>query len=363
MTTLREIFTAFAPEYLERSPHLPTAHRQVIRAIQQCRSGSYGHSLYQCPRCGEQPRVNHACGNRHCPQCQQHTTEQWLQHHLDKQLPGPHFLLTFTVPDTLRPFIRSHQRPAYQALFQASSLALKRLAHDERFIGTDLPGFTGVLHPWGRQLQYHPHIHDIVPGGGLAKDRTTWQPSRANFFVPVKALSPIYRALFKAEMRQAGLLEHIDPQVWTIPWNVHSQANHHGSSAFTSLAPYVLKVAISNRRLVGLKDRTVTFTYRQVGSARLRTTHLEVMEFLRRFLPHVLPHGFMKVRHFGFLHASCAVPLATIRQLIRQPHPSETLLPPRTPPPPRVARCPTCGAPMRVIMRLWTSPRAFVDTS
>jgi hypothetical protein len=237
MTTLREIFIAFAPEYLERYPHLPMAHRKVISAIQQCHSGHYGHSLYQCQHCGGQHRVNHSCGNRHCPQCQQHKTQQWLHHHLAKQLPGPHFLLTFTVPETLRPFIRSQQRLAYHALFNASSEALKRLATDERFIGTALPGFTGVLHTWGRQLQYHPHIHYIVPGGGLSADRSAWLPSRANFFVPVKALSPIYRALFKDEMGQAGLLEHIDPQVWTIPWNVHSQANHHGRSAFTYLAP------------------------------------------------------------------------------------------------------------------------------
>jgi hypothetical protein len=363
MITLRAIFTAFAPEYLERYPHLPLAHRQVISAIQQCQSGHYGHSLYQCPSCGEPHRVQHSCGNRHCPQCQQHKTQQWLHHHVAKQLPGPHFLLTCTVPETLRPFIRSHQRCAYQALFQASSTALKRLATDDRFIGTDLPGFTGVLHTWGRQLQYHPHIHYIVPGGGLSKDRSAWLPSRANFFVPVKALSPIYRALFKDEMRHAGLLEQIDPQVWPIPWNVHSQANHHGHSAFTYLAPYVFKVAISNRRIVSLTDRTVTFTSRKVGSARPRTAQLDVMEFLRRFLQHVLPHGFMKVRHFGLLHASCAVPLATIRLLIGQRHPLDSQPPPRHPPPPRVARCPTCGVPMRVIMRLWTSPKAFVDTS
>jgi hypothetical protein len=363
MTTLREIFTAFAPEYLERYPHLPLAHRKVISAIQNCQSGHYGHSLYQCPTCGGQHRVNHSCGNRHCPQCQQHKTQQWLQHHLDKQLPGPHFLMTFTVPEPLRPFIRSHQRLAYQAMFHASSLALNRLATDERFIGTDLPGFTGVLHTWGRQLQYHPHIHYIIPGGGLSKDRSAWLPSRANFFVPVKALSPIYRALFKEAMHQAGLLGQIDPQAWTIPWNVHSQANHHSRSAFTYLAPYVFKVAISNRRIVSLTDRTVTFTYRQVGSARPRTAHLDVMEFLRRFLQHVLPEGFQKVRHFGLLHASCAVPLATVRLLMGQVHPSEGRPPPRTPPPPRTARCPTCGASRRVVMRLWTSPRAFVDTS
>ncbi|HEY5866674.1 MAG TPA: transposase zinc-binding domain-containing protein [Candidatus Tectomicrobia bacterium] len=237
MTTLREICTAFASEYLERYPNLPTVHRQAMSAIQQCQSGHYGHSLYQCQNCGGQHRVNHSCGHRHCPQCQHHKTQQWLQRHLDKQLPGPHCLVTFTVPETLRPFIRSHQRLAYQAMCKASSQALKRLAKDARFIGTDLPGFTGVLHTWGRQLQYHPHIHYIVPGGGLSQDRTTWLPSRAHFYVPVKALSPIYRALFTEEMCHAGVLESIAPEVWSIAWNVHSQANHHGHSAFTYLAP------------------------------------------------------------------------------------------------------------------------------
>jgi len=180
--------------------------------------------------------------------------------------------------------------------------------------------------------------------------------------VPVKALSPIYRALFKENMLQAGLLEHIDPQVWTIPWNVHSQAKHHSHSAFTYLAPYVFKVAISNHRLVSLTDRTVTFTYRKVGSARLRTAQLDVMEFLRRFLQHVLPHGFVKIRHFGFLHASCAIPLATIRLMIMLGHPMGDQPTSQKPPQPLAARCPTCGAPMRVVMRVWTSPRAFVDT-
>ena len=362
MITLREIFTAFAPEYLERYPTLPTAHRQVISAIQQCQSGAYGHSLYQCQHCAGQHRVNHSCGNRHCPQCQQHKTQQWLQHHLAQQLPGPHFLLPFTVPEALRPLIRSHQRLAYQAMFQASSMALKQLAKDQRFIGTNLLGFTGVLHTWGRQLQYHPHIHYIVPGGGLSPDRTAWHPSHANFLVPVKALSPIYRALFKENMLQAGLLEHIDPQVWTIPCNVHSQAKHHSHSAFTYLAPYVFKVAISNHRLVSLTDRTVTFTYRKVGSARLRTAQLDVMEFLRRFLQHVLPHGFVKIRPFGFLHASCAIPLATIRLMIMLGHSMGGQPTSQKPPQPLAARCPTCGAPMRVVMRVWTSPRAFVDT-
>jgi hypothetical protein len=362
MTTLRAIFTAFAPASLERYPHLPLAHRQVISAIQQCQSGHYGSSLSQCQSCGENHRVHHSCGNRHCPQCQRHKTQQWLQHHLDKQLPGPHFLLTFTVPETLRPFMRSHQRLAYQALFQASATALKRLATDERFIGTDLPGFIGVLHTWGRQLQYHPHIHYIVPGGGLSKDRTIWLPSRANFYVPVKALSPIYRALFKAAMDQAGLLAQIDPLVWQTNWNVHSQANPDGHTSFQYLAPYVFRVAIANSRLVSLTDRTVTFTSRKVGSARPRTAQLDVMEFLRRFLQHVLPDGFVKVRHFGFLQASCGIPSDTLRLLIAQAHPIAGKPMQIVPPQPFVVRCPTCGTPMCVVMRLWTSNRAFVDT-
>jgi Putative transposase/Transposase zinc-binding domain len=362
MTTLRALFTAFAPEYLERSSNLPTAHRPVISAIPQCQSGAYGHSLSQCQDCGGHHRVHHAGGHRPCPQCQQHTTQQWRQHHLATQLPGPHFLLTCTVPETLRPFIRSHPRLASHALLQASTMALKRLAQDERFLGTALPGCTGLLHTWGRPLQYHPHIHSMVPGGGLSEDRTTWRPSRAHFFVPVKALSPLSRALCKQERRQAGLVEHIALEAWTIPWHVHSQAHHHGHAACTSLAPSGCKVASSNHRLVSLKDRTVTCTSRQVGRARLRTAQLDGMAFLRRFLPQVLPDGFMQVRHCGLLHASYAVPLATIRLMMEPGHPREDQPTQRTPSPPRVAYCPTCGTPMGVVMRLWTSPRALVDT-
>jgi integrase/recombinase XerD len=296
------------------------------------------------------------------PQCPQYTTQQWLAHHLEKPLPGPHFLLPFTVPETLRPFIRSPQRRAYHARFTASSLALQRLAQDERCSGTDLPGFTGVWHTWGRQLPYHPPIHSSVPGGGLSQDRMTWRPSRANFFVPLKALSPISRALFKEEMRHAGWLEHIAPQVWTLPWHVHSQAHPHRHSAFTSLAPSVFRGALSNPRLVSLTDRTVTFTSRQVGRARPRLLRLDALELSRRFLQHVLPDGFMQVRHFGLLHASCALPLATIRLLIGQGQPRAGKPRRSISPPPRVALCPAGGVPMRVVMRLWAANGICADT-
>jgi hypothetical protein len=163
-------------------------------------------------------------------------------------------------------------------------------------------------------------------------------------------------------MHRAGLVEQIDPQVWNTPWNVHSQANPYGHSAFKYLAPYVFKVAISNHRIVSLQDRTVTFTYRKLGSARQRTTRLDAIEFIRRFLQHVLPDGFMKVRHFGFMHASCAIKTDTLRTMILTAHPGAFKAPLVEAPAPCVASCPTCGAPMRLVMRRWTADQAFLDT-
>ena len=239
-------------------------------------------------------------------------------------------------------------------------MALKRRAKAPRFIGTALPGFTGVLPTWGRQRQSHSHFHSRVPGGGLSTDRTTWRPSSANVCVPVTALSPIARALCKEAMRHAGLREQIEPQAWTIPWTVHAQAQPHGHSAVTSLAPSVFRVAIATQRLVSLTDRPVTFTSRNVGRARPRTTPLEALELLRRFLQHVLPDGFVNVRPCGVLHARCALPPDTLRLLIGQARPSDGTPTRIVPPQPRVALCPTGGAPMRAVMRLGTSNRACV---
>jgi hypothetical protein len=362
MSTITDIFTAYASEYIARYPNLPASHHKAIDAICRCRTGAYGYSLYACQRCQQQHYIAHACGNRHCPQCQHHKAVQWLHNQLDKQLPGPYFLITFTVPEALRPFCRSHPRLAYQTLFTASSQALKRLAQDPRFVGTTLPGFTGILHTWGRQLQYHPHIHYIVPGGGLSQERDAWLPSRTNFYVPVRALSPIYRALFKQEIHTAGQLEQIDPHIWNTPWNVHSQANPTGATSLKYLAPYVFKVAISNRRIVGLQDRIVTFTYRKPGSARPRTTRLDVLEFMRRFLQHVLPAGFMKVRHFGFMNANCRITTDTIRQMITSQTGATPEQPQRTATTLAQVTCPNCGAPLIVLSRVWPFHMALLDT-
>jgi Putative transposase len=187
-------------------------------------------------------------------------------------------------------------------------------------------------------------------------------PSRAHVYVPVRALSPIYRALFKQELSAAGQLAQIEPHVWPIPWNVHRQATPQGATSCEDRAPYVFNVAISHRRIVGLKDRIVTFTYRKPGSSRPRTTRLDVLEFMRRFLPHVLPAGFMQVRHLGFMHANCRLQTDTIRQLITV-QTGATLAPPRRPAPtPAQGTCPNCGAPLIVLSRVWPCHLASFDT-
>jgi Putative transposase len=183
------------------------------------------------------------------------------------------------------------------------------------------------LPPWGRQRQSHPPIPDSGPGGGRSQACRAWRPSRAHFLVPVQARSPISRALFKDNLPHASLLEHSAPQVWTIPWHVHSPAQHHRHAAFTSLAPSVGQVALSHHRLVRLTDRPVTCPSRNVGSARRPPPPLDVMACLRRCRPHGLPHGVVTVRHCGFLSTSWAIPLATIRLMLMQG-------PPRSPPAP-----------------------------
>lgn len=363
MTTINEIFTIYGPEYLEQHPNLPQFHRKVIDAIIHCRTGEYGFTVYQCQSCGQMHTINRSCSNRHCPQCQHHKTRQWLDKQLSRQFPGPHFLITFTVPEELRDFIRSHQKTCYDALFKTSSEALKILAKDERFIGTDLPGFTGILHTWGRQLQYHPHIHYIVPGGGLSQDRSTWLPSQAHFYVPVKALSPIYRKKFKEEMEKSGLQEQINPQVWNLDWNVNSQAVGNGSTSLKYLAPYVFKVAISNSRIVSIQDHTVTFKYRKHGSSHYHSTSMDVLEFIRRFLQHALPPGFMKVRHFGFMSSNCTIKTDTIREMILEQSGVPLEKPQEQLDSHACFYCPDCGGVLIFVKSVVSLRPAFWDTS
>jgi hypothetical protein len=249
---------------------LSQLERRTIQALLDCRSGQLGSTLYQCAHCGRQHFVHRSCGNRHCPQCQQHKTRQWLLTQRLRQLPMPHFLLTFTVPQSLRPFLRAHKRVGYEALFRASAETIKKLARDPRLLGTDLAGFTGMLHTWGRQLQYHPHLHYLLPGGGPSPDRNRWLATSENFFLPVEALSPIFRAKFRDEMEKAGLLDQIPSEVGQQDWVVHCQAVGDGSRALQYLARYLFRVALSNSRILACHNSVVTFSFRdkKTGSSR-----------------------------------------------------------------------------------------------
>jgi hypothetical protein len=260
-------------------------------------------------------------------------------------------LITFTVPEQLRAVVRQHQRVCYAAMFDTSSEALKLLARDPKYLGTSKSGFFGVLHTWGRALDYHPHVHYIVPGGGLSEDGQRWLPARADFYVPVKALSKIYRAKFRNALSKAGLLDHVDPKVWQQDWVVHSQAVGDGRASLKYLAPYVFRVAISDRRIVSCEEDRVTFLYRKSGTCHWRRMTLGAMEFIRRFLQHVLPTGFMKVRHYGFLSPNNKEPLEAIRWLVALHYDLVFLLLAvlKDQPPPPTVRCASCGTAMRLV--------------
>lgn len=344
MSEINGIIRVYAPEYLRRfGDSIPAEHMKVIRAIINCRTEVNGSVVYRCEECNQVHLIHRGCGNRHCPGCQNHKSRQWLEKQLQRQMPGHHFMLTFTVPQEIRSFLRSHQRIGYAALFAASSEAIKSLSADPRFTGGDVPGFFGVLHTWGRQMQYHPHIHYVVPGGMLSSKNPSWHPSPVNFYLPVQALSKIFRAKFRDRMAKAGLLAQIPSTVWNIDWNVNSQAVGGAEASIKYLTPYVFRVAISNSRIVKVEGGKVFFRYKKTGSNRLRTMELSAIEFIRRFLQHVLPTGFMKVRYYGFLSPGSKVSREEVRARIEMAFGFELTLPVVEPALPPKIVCRHCG--------------------
>jgi len=355
MTTINEIFTAYSPDYIERfGDHMPKIHLKVINAITRCRTSACGLVIYKCTRCGTAHTMFRSCGNRHCPICQNHKTRKWLQVQMKRQVPGHHFMITFTVPQQLRRFIRSKPKQGYSAMFTASSQTLKAVAANERFVGGDLPGFFGVLHTWGRQLQYHPHIHYVVPGGALSKSDGQWRPSPVSFFAPVKAMSTIFRAKLRDELNRLNVLKDVDPDVWNQDFVVNCQAMNSCHESVRYLAPYVFKVALSNSRIITVEDGKVWFRYKTPRSTRWRTMALDIMEFMRRFLQHVLPPGFMKVRYYGFMNPGSSVELETVRSLIELAYGFEVDVPEVAQHDELYPRCPDCGGQLEV--RCWIHP-------
>jgi hypothetical protein len=228
-------------------------------------------------------------------------------------LPAPYFLVTFTLPSGLRQLARSHQHLVYHLLFRTSAAAVQHLARDPRYVGGQM-GMVGVLHTWGRNLSYHPHVHYLIPAGGVATDGQTWLPANKNFLFPVRALSRIFRAKFRDALRDSAYYADVPAAVWKQEWVVHCQPVGNGLTALKYLAPYIFRVAISNKRILKLANGKVTFRYRTSDTGKLKTCTLVAEEFIRRFLQHVLPRGFVKVRYYGFFSSGLRQRLATLRQ-------------------------------------------------
>jgi hypothetical protein len=206
---------------------MPAVHRKVINDIISCRTETCGFTVYDCPDCGTVHHVYRSCGNRHCPVCQHRKAAEWTERQLNRVLPGHHFMVTLTVPEQLRDFIRSHQKTGYGAMFTASSDSLKKLSADEKYIGGDRAGFFGILHTWTRTNLYHPHVHYIVPGGAVSSEDGLRHPSRTDFYLPVRALSKIYKGKFRDLMKKEGLYAQIPPKYGTLtgmsmcrPWEM-----------------------------------------------------------------------------------------------------------------------------------------------
>lgn len=312
---IAEIFRRHGPDYRARfGSRMPQRHLRAMNDIENCRTAAHGGRAFFCPNCTETHFCYRSCKNRHCPTCQGDDASDWLERQQALLLPVPHFLVTFTVPEELRALIRSNQKELLNVLFRSSSGALQRLARDPRFLGGEI-GAVGVLHTWTRDLLYHPHVHYLVPAGALGNG--TWKnPRNAGFLVPVRALSIIFRARFRDALKKTSLFASVPANVWTKPWVVHSKPVGNGEHALTYLARYVFRVAISDDRIVSDNDGLITFRYKDAKTHEQRLCTLPAQEFLRRFLQHVLPRGFIKVRYYGLFAPSKRKLLQTARAIL-----------------------------------------------
>lgn len=354
---LAEIFRQYGPAYRQKyASRMPSTHFKAMRAIEQCRTPALGGQVYRCPNCEQVQYSYHSCRNRHCPKCQNEKAQDWLEKQQDLLLPIPYFLLTFTVPASLNEFARSHQNLFYDLLFKTSAAATQQLAQNPRWIGGQI-GMVGVLHTWGRNLVYHPHIHYLVPGGAWKDQVKEWLPARHNFLLPVRALSKVFRAKLQQALRGMDGYACIPAQVWQQEWVVHCEPVGSGLNALKYLAPYIFRVALSNNRLLKLEADRVTFRYRDTETGSEKRCSLAAQQFIHRFLQHVLPKGFVKVRYYGFFAATLRARLATLRHSLSATAHSQPANPTATSPglpalQPHAFLCPDCGQPMLFVHTL-----------
>ena len=314
-----DIFRQFGPAY-RQSHRLPLRHLRAMNAIECCRTAALGGHVEQCDVCGHIRISYNSCRNRHCPKCQSLPREKWLAARKRDLLPVEYFHIVFTIPDLLNPLALRNQRVVYSLLFKAASEALLALSKDPKHLGAEI-GFISILHTWGQNLMDHPHLHCLVPGGGLSLDGQRWISSRGGFFLPVKVLSRLFRGKFLFYLKEAYRADKLKfvgriclmgdkrefqkmlDQLYRKQWVLYCKPPFRSPKQLLEyLGRYTHRVAISNHRLVKVEQGKVTFRWRDYGDGnKNKQMSLEAFEFIRRFLLHILPNNFVKIRHYGLL--------------------------------------------------------------
>jgi hypothetical protein len=337
-----DVFRAHARDFLQACGGVVSAaKKKVLRALVACRTAALGGHRYVCSQgCGYERFAYKPCGNRHCPKCQAAARAEWLEARARDLLPVEYFHVVFTVPAAIAQIALQNKKVMYDILFRASANTLKTIAADSKHLGAQL-GFIGLLHTWGQTLHHHPHLHYVIPGGGLSPDGAKWISCRPGFFLPVRVLGRLFRGLFLDLTRRAfdrgdlsfqGRLAPLaDPQAFAAhlastydtDWVVYAKPPFGGpAQVLKYLARYTHRVAISNHRLASLQDGEVGFRWKDYAHHhRARIMTLSATEFIRRFLLHVLPKGFVRIRHFGFLaNPVRAEKLARCRTILGAPN-------------------------------------------
>ena len=318
-----DIFRARGPAWrATQQGHLSLGQLKVMSAIEQCRSAALGGHVLHCPACAHDEIAYNSCRNRHCPKCQASAAKRWLEARQTELLPVDYYHVVFTLPAAISAIAYTNKAVIYRLLFEVAAETLRTIAADPKHLGARI-GATLVLHTWGSALTHHPHVHGIVPGGGLSLDGERWVACKPGFFLSVRVLSRLFRRRFLEELEQAhraGQLQFFGECAqlgeatafadWLVPlreceWVVYAKRPFAGPAAVLAyLSRYTHRVAIANSRLVALDERGVTFKwkdYRQTGATRHKTMTLAADEFMRRFLLHVLPGGFHRIRHYGLI--------------------------------------------------------------
>ena len=351
--TLAAVFAQHWPAYhAAYGTRIPPQHRRAARAIMNCRTAELGSVFYRCNDCGRMEARPISCGHRACNGCGQHKSMEWEARQKARLLPVPYHMATFTVPSEFRPLFRANQELCYSMFFRESAAALSTFAADPQHLGGHI-GMTGVLQTWTRDLRYHPHIHYLVPGGAITT--TGWiRPKDPGILVPAIPLAVHMRNRMRAALKEADfkLYLTLPSKAWKKPWNCDLRPVGSGAKAMEYVARYVQKTALDSARIIRIDEHNVSFRWTDRKSGEKRITTVTGMEFLRLFLQHVLPRGFRRVRHYGYLSAAAKDRYERLRSLLKAGA-IVLLLPEKT-----AVCCAACGHAMKFLCAIRHPHRA-----